>query len=184
MVKLPAIRGLSIIRPIVIGIIIAFILRLFFFSSYIVEGSSMTPTLQDGNLVVINKLSYQFDELKRFDVIVFHANKQDDYVKRVIGLPGDQISYKDGKLHVNGSLIEETFLENTDGNFTDYKRINDFTLQDITGDETVPSGMIFVIGDNRLGSYDSRHFGFIEIDKVVGKVNLRYYPFQHIDISF
>ncbi|MBM7659840.1 signal peptidase I [Bacillus mesophilus] len=184
MIQLPTIRGLGIIRPIVIGIIIAFILRLFFFSSYIVEGSSMTPTLHDGNLVVINKLSYQFDELKRFDVIVFHANQQDDYVKRVIGLPGDRISYEDGKLYVNGSLIEETFLEKTGGDFSYYKEISDFTLQDITGEETVPPGMIFVIGDNRLGSYDSRHFGFIEVDQVVGKVNLRYYPFQHIDISF
>jgi signal peptidase I len=181
---LPYLRIQSWIKPIVIGVVIAFLLRSFLFSSYIVEGSSMLPTLQDGNLLVINKISYQFDELKRFDVIVFHANKQEDYVKRVIGLPGDRISYQYGKLYVNGHLIEEPFLEAFQSSFKGNQLTNDFTLQDITGEETVPKGQLFVIGDNRLGSYDSRHFGFINIEQVVGKVNLRYYPFQHIDTTF
>ncbi len=177
-------QGLSWIKPIAIGIVIAFVLRLFFFSSYIVEGSSMTPTLQDGNLLVINKIGLQFSEIKRFDIIVFHANEQQDYVKRVIGIPGDHISYQNGKLYVNDQLVEEPFLSAYQSTFEGNQLIEDFTLQDKTGVETVPDGQFFVIGDNRLGSYDSRRFGFISIDQVVGKVNLRYYPFNSIDTSF
>lgn len=179
-----ALSKLNWIRPIAIGIVIAFILRSFFFSSYIVEGSSMMPTLEEGNMLIINKFDYQFNELARFDVIVFHANSNEDYVKRIIGLPGDRISYEAGKLYVNGALVVEPFLESFGQTFEGNQITNDFTLLELTGEETVPEGHLFVIGDNRLGSYDSRHFGFIKMDQVVGKVNLRFYPFQKINISF
>lgn len=66
---------------------ISCIFRTFFFSTYVVEGKSMMPTLQDGNMLVVNKVSYQVGDLNRFDVVVFHANKKEDYVKRIIGLP-------------------------------------------------------------------------------------------------
>ncbi|MBJ8206551.1 signal peptidase I, partial [Bacillus cereus] len=74
--------------------------RTFFFSTYVVEGKSMMPTLQDGNMLVVNKVSYQVGDLNRFDVVVFHANKKEDYVKRIIGLPGDHIEYKQDKLYI------------------------------------------------------------------------------------
>ncbi len=118
------------------------------------------------------------------NVVVFRADHQSDFVKRVIGLPGDQVSYKDGNLFINGKAVEEPFLFGDDEVHTLNQLTNDFSLLELTGEETVPEGHIFVIGDNRLGSYDSRHFGCITINQVVGKVNLRYYPFQHIDISF
>jgi signal peptidase I len=171
-------------KPIITGLVIAFILRSFFFSSYIVEGSSMTPTLQEGNLLVINKFGYQIGEIKRFDVIVFQANKDQDYVKRVIGLPGDRISYQNGSLYINDTVVEEPFLQVSGKTFEGDRLTEDFTLQDKTGEEIVPEGKLFVIGDNRLGSYDSRHFGFIDIEQVVGKVNLRYFPFEDMDIEF
>ncbi|MFZ3589767.1 signal peptidase I [Bacillus sp. DJP31] len=177
-------QSISLIKPIAIGIVIAFVLRMFFFSSYIVEGSSMTPTLQNGNLLVINKIGLQFSDLKRFDVIVFHASEKEDYVKRVIGIPGDRISYQSDKLYVNDQLVEEPFLNVYQPTFEGNQVMEDFTLLDKTGVETVPEGQLFVIGDNRLGSYDSREFGFINVDQVVGKVNLRYYPFHLIDTSF
>lgn len=184
MMGLSKVRAVSLLHPIIIGVVLAILLQQFFFSNYIVEGSSMTPTLQDGNLLVINKFSYQFDEINRFDVVVFHANEQEDYVKRVIGLPGDEVTYRNGSLFINGSLIEEPYLTGEDGSLELDQLTNDFSLLELTGEKTVPEGQIFVIGDNRIGSYDSRHYGFISIDQVVGKVNLRYYPFQHIDISF
>lgn len=171
-------------KPIITGLVIAFIIRSFFFSSYVVEGSSMTPTLQDGNLLVINKIGYQYGELERFDVIVFHANEKEDYVKRIIGLPGDKISYQEGNLYINGTQVDEPFLNTYKEAFAGEQFTEDFTLKEKTGEEVVPAGKLFVIGDNRLGSYDSRHFGFIDIDQVVGKVNLRYYPFEELDINF
>jgi signal peptidase I len=177
-------RWISWGKPIITGLVIAFIVRSFFFSSYIVEGSSMTPTLQEGNLLIINKFGYQYGEITRFDVIVFHANKKEDYVKRVIGLPGDELSYQNGKLFINGTLVEEPFLKVYGKTFEGDRLTENFTLLDKTGKEIVPKGKLFVIGDNRLGSYDSRHFGFIDIDQVVGKVNLRYFPFEEMDTKF
>jgi signal peptidase I len=177
-------QGLSWIKPIITGLVIAFILRSFFFSSYVVEGSSMIPTLQDGNLLVVNKFGYQYGEIQRFDVIVFQANEKEDYVKRVIGIPGDRISYDKGKLYINDTIVEEPFLNVYTTTFEGDQLTEDFTLQEKTGEDVIPDGKLFVIGDNRLGSYDSRHFGFIDIDQVVGKVNLRYYPFEEMDIEF
>ncbi len=179
-----SLQVLSWLKPIAIGIVIAFVLRMFFFSSYYVEGSSMKPTLQDGNLLVINKIGLQFSEIKRFDVIVFHANEEEDYVKRVIGIPGDRLSYQNNQLYVNDLLVKETFFNGSNSTFEGDRLIEDFDLLEKTGVETVPEGHLFVIGDNRLGSYDSRQFGFIKIDQVVGKVNLRYYPFHLLDFSF
>ncbi|CRH97357.1 signal peptidase I [Streptococcus pneumoniae] len=84
-------EGMEWIRTILIGVLLAVFFRTFFFSTYVVEGKSMMPTLQDGNMLVVNKVSYQVGDLNRFDVVVFHANKKEDYVKRIIGLPGDHI---------------------------------------------------------------------------------------------
>ncbi|MBM6617157.1 signal peptidase I [Bacillus suaedaesalsae] len=177
-------KWLNFGKPILTGLVIAFIIRTFFFSSYVVEGSSMTPTLQDGNLLVINKMGYEYGNLERFDVIVFHANKEEDYVKRIIGLPGDKISYQDGNLYVNDVQVDEPYLSTYKEAFVGEQFTEDFTLEEKTGEKVVPEGKLFVIGDNRLGSYDSRHFGFIEVEQVVGKVNLRYYPFQQLGIKF
>jgi signal peptidase I len=177
-------NSLSWAKAIAFGIALAFIIRSFFFSSYVVEGESMTPTLQDGNLLFINKIGYQFGDLKRFDVIVFHANDKEDYVKRIIGLPGDTIKYEKDQLFINGKRFEEPFLDSYQFSIEGDQLTQDFTLQEITGEETVPEGHLFVIGDNRLGSFDSRHFGFIKIDQVVGKVNLRYFPVNSIESSF
>ena len=77
-------------------------LRFFVFSNYMVEGKSMMPTLQSGNLLIVNKIRYESAPIHRFDVVVFHANQKEDYVKRVIGLPGDRIEYKNDVLYING----------------------------------------------------------------------------------
>lgn len=177
-------EGIEWVKSAAIGIIIFVFIRAFFFSNYIVEGESMMPTLQDGNLLMVNKIGYQVGELQRFDVIVFHANEEEDYVKRVIGLPGDKLEYKNDVLYINGDPVEEPYLvpykqKVVGGNLT-----GDFSLKELTGAEKVPKGFIFVIGDNRLGSWDSRHFGFVSIEQVVGKVNLRYWPLEEVDISF
>lgn len=177
-------EGLEWLKALGIGIIIFAFIRAFFFSNYEVEGESMMPTLQDGNKLVVNKIGYQIGDLNRFDVIVFHANEKEDYVKRIVGLPGDKIEYKGDQLYINGKLIKEPFLDKYREKTIGGRLTGDFTLNEITGEDTVPEGRLFVLGDNRLGSWDSRHFGFISVDQVVGKVNLRYWPLDHVAISF
>lgn len=177
-------ESLEWIRTIFIGLLLAVFFRTFFFSTYAVEGKSMMPTLQDGNMLVVNKISYQVGELNRFDVVVFHANEKEDYVKRIIGLPGDHIEYKDDKLYINGQFVDEPYLETYKEEIEGRKLTGDFTLEEVTNEMVVPEGSIFVMGDNRLGSWDSRHFGFVDIDRVVGKVDLRYWPIREMQTNF
>lgn len=172
------------LKTIGIAVLLAVFFRAFFFSSYVVEGESMMPTLEDGNLLIVNKIGYEIGELHRFDVIVFHASETDDYVKRVIGLPGDEVVYQNDKLYINGKYYPETYLKRFKEKFLSGRLTGDFTLKELTGKERVPEGHIFVLGDNRRGSHDSRHFGFVPIEQVVGKVNLRYWPMDEMDISF
>jgi signal peptidase I len=177
-------ESLEWLKAFAIGIIIFIIIRAFFFSNYVVDGESMMPTLQDGNKLVVNKIGYKVSDFKHFDVIVFHANEKEDYVKRVIGIPGDKVEYRDDHLYINGKNYDEPFLDNYRKSKATGRLTGNFTLQEITGEEIVPEGKLFVLGDNRLGSWDSRHFGFISIDQVVGKVNVRYWPINELQFSF
>lgn len=170
-------------KAVVIAFVLFIFIRAFFFSSYVVDGRSMQPTLQDGNKLVVNKIGYRIQDISRFDIIVFHANDREDYVKRVIGLPGDQIMYKDDLLYVNGVKYHEPYLKQFKL-FPGRNVTGDFTLGDVTNSEKVPDGKLFVLGDNRIGSMDSRHFGYISIDEVVGKVDVRYWPLNQFNTNF
>ncbi|PGM59836.1 signal peptidase I [Bacillus sp. AFS053548] len=171
-------------KAIIIGIAIAFIVRTFLFSTYVVDGESMMPTLKDGNLLVINKFGYEIGDINRFDVIVFHANKKEDYVKRVIGLPGDSIEYKDDQLYVNNKKWNEPYLNDYKSSLKGTAFTPDYNLNEVTGKTKVPPGYVFVEGDNRPKSYDSRLFGFVKIDKIVGKVDLLYWPLSSLNTNF
>lgn len=177
-------EGIEWIKAFAIGIIIFAFIRTFFFSNYVVEGESMMPTLQNGNKLVVNKLGYQVGDLNRFDVIVFHANEKEDFVKRIIGLPGDRIEYRNDQLYVNGHKYKEPFLDVYKQKAKGVQLTGDFTLKELTGENTVPEGKLFVLGDNRLGSWDSRHFGFVSVKQVVGKVDLRYWPLNELNVHF
>ncbi len=138
----------------------------------------MYPTLQNGNMVMVSKIS----EINRFDKIIFHAPDADeDYVKRVIGLPGDSIEMKNDVLYVNGKAYDEPYLKPNKKTLTGGKLLTDnFTLKELTGESKVPKDSLFVMGDNRQNSRDSRYFGFISKSSVVGKVEFRYFPFNEI----
>lgn len=165
-------------------ITIIVLLRIFVFSTYDVSGQSMLPNFHDKDRLIVSKLAYQFGKPKRFDVIVFHATKDKDFIKRVIGLPGDRIRYKDDVLYINDKPVKEHFLEDIKksykGNYT-----NDFTLEEVLHAEKVPEGHVFVLGDNRPNSMDSRfaEVGFVPIDKIVGKVEIRYLPLSHFTLN-
>ncbi|MEN1970230.1 signal peptidase I [Lentibacillus sp. N15] len=172
-----------IISVVVFAVILAIIIRTVLFASYVVDGESMEPTLNDGNLLMVNKVVYDIKDVDRFDVIVFHANKQDDYVKRVIGVPGDAITYKHDKLYVNGQYVPESFLDTFKETHSTTPYTKDFTLKEITGSKQVPDGKLFVMGDNRDNSLDSRAFGYISLDQIVGKVDVKYWPLSQNSFS-
>jgi len=169
-------------KVILLALGIAFFIRVFLFAPIVVDGPSMLPTLHDGDQVLVNKFVYYIKEPERFDTVVFHASEQRDFIKRVIGLPGEHIEYKEDTLYVNGEAVSEPFLEERKKyNEPSQALTNDFTLEDLPGQyDTVPEGHILVLGDNRPNSTDSRMIGVIPIDEVVGKANLIYLPFDRI----
>ncbi|MGD6843772.1 signal peptidase I [Bacillus infantis] len=161
-------------KSIALALVIAFICRQFIFAPVTVQGESMMPTFQDQNKVIVTKLS----KIERLDVVVFHSpDSEDDYIKRVIGLPGDEISVKDDQLFVNGKKVDEPYLaENR-------KEAAEFGIEHLTenfGPLVVPEHQYFVMGDNRLNSNDSRSFGFISDESVVGEAKFRYFPLNRI----
>ncbi|MEC3608702.1 signal peptidase I [Bacillus glycinifermentans] len=169
---------ISWIRTLLIAGAIVFVCRYFLFTPSTVLGDSMYPTLQNGNMVMVSKIS----EINRFDKIIFHAPDADeDYVKRVIGLPGDSIEMKNDVLYVNGKAYDEPYLKPNKKTLTGGKLLTDnFKLKELTGESKVPKDSLFVMGDNRQNSRDSRYFGFISKSSVVGKVEFRYFPFNEI----
>lgn len=169
---------------ILLALLVAVLFRSFLFTSYMVKGKSMEPTLHDGDLVLVNKMVPGLSEVDRFDVIVFHADAEDDYVKRIIGLPGDEIEYRKDRLYINGKYVSEKYLHLAKKK-SDYDPYTaDFSLEDITGRHTVPEGYLFVMGDNRPNSVDSRTFGLVADNQLVGKVGLRYWPLTQAELDF
>lgn len=147
-------------------IIIIVLLRLYVISPVQVDGSSMVPTLQDNQILLLKKYDHSFE---RFDIVVLKYGK-DKLVKRVIGLPGETVAYINHKLLINGEVIEETFLpENI--------KTSDFNLENI-GYTTIPDDYYFVVGDNRNDSLDSRYIGLIPKKDIEGTVSFRLFPFS------
>ncbi|WP_088102772.1 signal peptidase I [Halalkalibacter urbisdiaboli] len=163
------------IKAIVIALMLALIIRTFFFTSYEVQGESMMPNAHDGERFIVNKVGYGFSKPERFDMIVFNATNEDDYIKRVIGLPGDLIRYENDILYVNDEPIEEPFLDQRKAEYGEGLYTNDFVCSDV-----VPENHVFVLGDNRPNSLDSRRIGFVSEEQIVGKVDLRFWPLKEV----
>jgi len=165
----------SWIKTIAFALVIVFICREFIFTPVVVKGESMEPTFENKDRVVISKIS----AIERFDMIVFKEPVKDaQYIKRVIGLPGDNVEMRGDVLYINGNSYEEPYVKGNNNT----KITGDFTLKELTGNEKVPNGYLFVLGDNRLNSKDSREIGFISTDSVIGEVKFRFYPLQEIGI--
>jgi signal peptidase I len=128
-----------------------------------VDGDSMVPTLISGEYVVVNRLSYRLGNPHRGDIIVFHfpRNPAEEYIKRIIGLPGDVIEVMDGSVYINGQPLDERYLD---------VKVN------YTGKWEVPQDQLFVLGDNRNNSSDSHDWGTVPMDYVVGKAVMVYWP--------
>ena len=156
---------------IAILVIIIFCVYMFIISMQQVVGSSMNNTLNNGDLVLLFKAKYKFSDVKRFDVVSFNYEDTKYLIKRVIGLPGEHIEYKDNKLYINGNYVEEERDFETD----------DFKLEDL-GYEVIPDDMYFVLGDNRENSLDSREIGLIKKEDIIGKVIFRLWPINGIKL--
>jgi signal peptidase I len=128
-----------------------------------VDGESMLPTLKNGEFVLVNKLSYRFGDVQRGDIIVFHfpMNREEELIKRVIGLPGDHVVIQNQQVSVNDQPISEPYIA---------------SAPLYAGEWTVTDGHLFVLGDNRNDSSDSHSWGLLPNEEVVGKAILIYWP--------
>lgn len=157
-----------------IAVVTILFILIFIAQSFLVKGSSMDPTLQDGERLIVNKFIYKFRTPRTGEIVVFKypSDPSKKFIKRVIGEPGDSVSIQDSKVYVNGRALDEPYiLEKMD---SDYEYV------------TVPEGTIFVLGDNRNGSRDSRYsdVGFVPLENVVGRANFIFWPLNKIQILF
>lgn len=158
------------IVSILIAVVLAFFIRYFIVELYVVDGSSMEPTLHNSQRLVVNKFLYRLKTPERGDIVVFRypSDPSRDFIKRVIAVAGDTVEIKEGRVFVNGKLQNETYiLEKTRGSYPL---------------ATVPVGRIFAMGDNRNNSEDSRFpdVGFVSYDLLKGKAFLVFWPFAEM----
>ncbi len=156
---------------------------MFLLAPIVVDGHSMQPTLDSGDKMIVNQIEYAFSKPERFDIIVFHAPEGKNYIKRVIGVPGDELVYREDTLFINGEAVEEPYLEGLKKSVQQGQLLTgDFTLEEITGNTIIPEESYFVMGDNRRLSKDSRAIGLVSKEDVIGKANVIFYPFENISI--
>lgn len=157
-------------KTLVIAFLLAQLVMVSVAQAFQVEQYSMEPTLLPHDRVLVNKFLYRFRAPQRGDIIVLRYPRDPDrnYIKRIVGLPGDRAQIQDGRLLINGALVEEVYTNGAASG--DY------------GPEVVPSDSFFVLGDNRNNSEDSRAFGFLKHDLVVGQAIVIYWPPSRIRI--
>jgi signal peptidase I len=167
----------ELVRFALIALIIVIPIRLFIAEPFIVSGTSMVPTFQNNNYLIVDKISYELGSPKRGDVVVFRypKNPSQFFIKRVVGLPGDTVDVKSAlnqvtitnASHPNGFSLDESFIQNIGG---------------IDGHIVLGADQYYVMGDNRIASSDSRYWGPVSKNLFVGKVFLRLLPIGSIDI--
>jgi signal peptidase I len=166
----------EVIETIVLTVLMFLVIR-FAVQNFNIEGTSMEPSLHDQELILVDKWTYLFRPPARGDVIVFTAPPQptQDYIKRVIGLPGDTITIMNTTVIVDGVTLNESYVNpNNQGNIYDYKHIH----------EVVPPNDYFVLGDNRKGSSDSRDWGFVPRKNIIGRAAFVYWPLHENNNGF
>ncbi len=161
------------LKTIALSAVLAFGIRSFVAEARYIPSGSMLPTLQINDRLIIDKISYNFHNPERGDVIVFNPtdalkqqNFKDAFIKRLIGLPGDQVEVKEGKVYINNQALKENYIEDKPNyNF---------------GPVTVPPNQFLVLGDNRNNSYDSHYWGFVPRDRIIGRAVVRFWPLNRV----
>ena len=172
----------EVVETLVLTLVIFFVIQTFVAQPYQVQQNSMEHTLEPGQYVLVDKLTPRWDSYARGDVVVFHppaawTEDRTPFIKRVIGLPGDTVEVKDdGLVYINGTPLDETYTFKNDQGIAEPTPSHDQTRW------VVPDGELFVMGDHRRASADSRVFGPIPISDVIGRAFLRYWPISALQI--
>lgn len=168
----PFLRFIKEIYPYVIIVVVVLFVKTYIIAPIQVNGISMDSTLKDGDIMLLNKLQYKRYGVKRGDIVVI-KNRGSHIIKRIIGLPGDNIKVEDNILYINGKEYKEDYLDK--GTVT-----NNFSLEELFDTDKVPEGTYFVMGDNRDDSLDSRILGFIDEDDIEGIASITIFPFDRL----
>jgi signal peptidase I len=154
------------LKDILLAVVIAFLMVVFLYQPVKVEGTSMQPELLDQERIFVNKFVYHFEEINRGDIVVFWYPKDPSksFIKRVVGIPGDVVSIRDGRVYINGQLLEERYVPQGYQDLDSYPAMR------------VKEGHYYVLGDHRNASNDSRSWGFVPRRYIYGKAVFRYWP--------
>jgi signal peptidase I len=160
----------SWLRDILFAVGTAIFIVIFVIQPVKVEGTSMQPRLVDQERIFVNRFIYRFSEVRRGDIVVFWypRDRNKSFIKRVVGVPGDEVEIRYGSVYVNGQKVDEPYLK---PEFRDSESLHR---------ETVPSGQYFVLGDHRNSSNDSRNWGYVPRELIYGKAVFRYWPVSRI----
>jgi signal peptidase I len=160
------------LRDIIISVIASALIITFLYQPVRVEGTSMQPELRDQDRLFIDKFFFRFEKINRGDVVVFHypRDPEKSYIKRVIGLPGDSVSIRQGRVYINDQAIDESYVP---------RRYRDTRSM---GEMIVPPDEYFVMGDHRSISSDSRDFGPVDRDLIYGKAAFIYWPADNMGV--
>jgi signal peptidase I len=157
-------------RDILLAFAIAIFIVIFVVQPVKVEGTSMQPQLVDQERIFVNRFVYQFKEIRRGDVVVFWypRDRSKSFIKRVLGVPGDEVEIRHGTVYVNGARMDEPYLNPEFGDHKSYQKV------------AVPPGEYFVLGDHRNSSNDSRNWGFVARQLIYGKAVFGYWPVSRV----
>lgn len=163
------------LKTIALSAILAFGIRTFVAEARYIPSGSMEPTLQVNDRLIVDKVGYHFKSPERGDIVVFAPTEElerqkfhDAFIKRVIGLPGEKIEVKGGRVYVNNKPLTEDYIG------------EDKRPQYQWGPQVVPQGSYLVLGDNRNNSYDSHYWGFVPRDKIIGRAIVRFWPMDRV----
>lgn len=172
---MPLPRRKSVLREyaeaLIIAVLLALVIRTFVVQAFKIPSGSMLPTLQIGDHILVNKFIYTFRPIQRGDIIVFKFPQDEsrDFIKRVVGLPGERVEIRAKQLFINGKPLQEPYAVHTAPGLSRGAEGEEL------GPITIPEGRLFMLGDNRDHSMDSRYWGLLDIDKVRGKAFLIYF---------
>ncbi|MBB3109369.1 signal peptidase I [Paenibacillus phyllosphaerae] len=175
------------VKALAIAALLVFVIRWFLFAPFIVEGESMQPNFYTGERLIVNKIIYDIRAPKHGEVIVFEVPDEGrDFIKRVIGVPGDKVKLEGDDLYINGEKVDEPYLAESiaaakaNGEIFNNTGPN-FPNADVTED-VVPEGTVLAFGDNRRNSKDSRMIGYVSDDLIIGRADFIFWPFDKVSL--